>query len=158
MLSPSTLRLCPLLLALALAGCASDTSGAEAEAARAGEVDVRSNETDDLGAIDNPDLRAEADTTGPPRVTVAGTTVPARGVVTDIESGDRSCYITLRTDTGATETVHADYSVCDTNVIKGRRVQIEYVPDTILAASCEGDPDCLDTETVALAVVAMPID
>ncbi|WP_412068730.1 hypothetical protein [Rubrivirga sp. IMCC43871] len=156
MLSPSILRLAPLLLALALAGCASDTP--ETEADPTGEVDVRSNETDDLGAIDNPDLRAEADTTGPPRVTVAGTTVPTRGVVTDIESGDRSCYITLRTDDGATETVHADYSVCDTNVIEGRRVQIVYAPDDVMAASCEGDPTCLDTETVALAVIATPID
>ncbi len=156
MLSTPTLRLVPLLLALAVAGCAADTPETEADAT--GEVDVRSNESDEATAVDNPDLVADVDTTGPARVTVAGATVPARGVVTDIESGDRSCYITLRTDDGASETVHADYSVCDTNVIEGRRVQIEYAPDDILAPSCEGDPDCLDTETVALAVIATPID
>jgi len=89
---------------------------------------------------------------------MAGATVPTRGVVTDIESGDISCYLTLRTDDGGTETVHADYSVCDSNVIIDHRVQIEYVPGQVAAASCEGDPECLDTESVPLAVVAEPID
>ena len=148
-------RLLFLAVALAAAGCASET--ADDGSPTPGAVEVQSNETTEAGAPAL-DAAAEVDTTGPPRVELAGQTVPTRGVVTDIESGDVSCYLTLRADGGSTETVQADYSVCDSNVILDRRVQIEYVEGDVLAASCEGDPECLDTETVALAVVAEPID
>jgi hypothetical protein len=150
------LRLPLLALALAAAGCASEPEEGDA-APVPGEVEVQSNETTEAA---EPALDAEAavDTTGPPRRELAGTSVPTRGVVTDMESGDVSCYLTVRTDDGATETVHADYSVCDSNAIIDRRVQIEYVEGDVLADSCQGDPECLDTETVALAVVAEPID
>ncbi|WP_420456884.1 hypothetical protein [Rubrivirga sp.] len=151
---PRLLTASTFLLASLFVGCATDATD-EARDAPRGEVEVQSNETTDVAA---PDLAAEVDTTGPAQVTVAGATVPTRGVVTDIESGDVSCTLTLRTDGGATEAVHADYSVCDSNVILDRRVQIEYAPSNLLAPSCDGDPDCLDTETVALAVVADPID
>ena len=150
------LRLLLLALALFAVGCASDASGDVPNGEPlSGEVEVQSNETPDAA---EPELRAQADTTGPARVDVGGQNVPTRGVVTDMESGDVSCYVTLRTDDGASETVHADYSVCDSNVIIDRRVQIEYVEGDVLADSCEGDPECLDTETVALAVIAQPID
>ena len=147
----------PFVLALALvaAGCADDAPGPGPSATPAGDADVQSNETPDA---DGPALEATADTTGPAEVTVAGQTVPARAVVTAMEAGDRACMVTLRTDAGAAQTVFADYSVCDSDAIEGRRVQIEYAPDEIMAASCDGDPECLDSETVALAVVATPID
>ena len=150
------LRSALLALALVAVGCATDPGESDA-APIPGEVEVQSNETTEA-ADPALDAAAEVDTTGPARAELAGVTVPTRGVVTDMESGDVSCYITLRTDGGATETVHADYSVCDSNAIIGRRVQVEYVEGDVLAASCEGDPECLETETVALAVVAEPID
>lgn len=150
------LRSALLALALVAVGCASEPGEGEA-APIPGEVEVQSNETTEAA---DPTLAADAevDTTGPARIELAGASVPTRGVVTDMESGDVSCYLTVRTDDGAEETVHADYSVCDSNAIVDRRVQIEYVEGDVLADSCEGDPECLDTETVALAVVAEPID
>lgn len=150
------LRLALLASVLAIVGCASDPGDSDA-APIPGNVEVQSNETTEAA---EPALSAEAevDTTGPPRVDLAGMSVPTRGVVTDMESGDIACYLTVRTDGGAEEEVHADYSVCDSNEIIDRRVQIEYVEGDVLAPSCEGDPECLETETVALAVVAEPID
>ena len=145
------LRLSALVLVAALAGCAGDAPAAD-EVAATGEI--QSNETAE--AVD-PRLEATTDTTGPARVTVAGQEVPARALVVDMESTDRLCSLVLRED-GADQTVYADYSVCDSNALIGQRVQIEYAPDRIPAASCDGDPDCLDTETVALAVVATPIE
>ena len=150
------IRLALAAFLLTVAGCGGDGTDPEPATAEPGAVEVQSNEADT--GVRTPDLAADADTTGPARVEMAGATVPTRGVVTDIESGDRSCYITLRTDGGASETVHADYSVCDSNAILDRRVQVEYVASDVMAESCGGDPDCLDTETVALAVVAAPID
>ena len=146
-----------LLAFLALTACASEGPDDSAPNAEAGPVEVQSNETAEVRNPE-PDAEAAVDTTGPVRIEVAGTSVPTRGVVTDIQSGDVSCYIVLRTDGGATETVHADYSVCDSNRIIDRRVQVEYVENDVMAASCEGDPTCLDTETVALAVVAEVIE
>ena len=148
-------RLSLLALALLAAGCGGDEGDATVGRTSAtGEVSVQSNETPDAAA---PDLVADVDTTGPATVEIAGQTVPTRAVVTDIESGDRACYLTLRQDDGAPTTVHADYSVCDSNVIVDRRVQIAYEPADLMAASCEGDPDCLETTTVPLAVIAEPI-
>ena len=145
-----------LLAGLTLFALGCGDAEAPASSPEPTDVEVVSNETD---GIDTPDVGAAAvDTTGPARVEVAGETVPTRGVVTDMESGDISCYVTLREDSGATTTVSADYSVCDSNVILDRRVQLEYAPGTVQAQSCGGDPECLDTETVALAVVATPID
>ncbi|MGB3542600.1 hypothetical protein [Rubrivirga sp.] len=121
-----------------------------------GEVDIVSNE--DTTAIGVSDLEVDVDTTGPARIEVAGMSVPTRALATDMESGDRACYVMLREDGGAATTVMADYSVCDSDVIIGRRVQLDYEPGNVIAESCEGDPDCLDTETVAIAVTAVPID
>jgi hypothetical protein len=147
-------RLLLTAFVLLAVGCASEAPGDSPEGAT-GEVEVQSNETTEAA---EPDLTVTVDTTGPARVEIAGASVPTRGVVTDMQSGDVSCYLTIRTDDGASETVNADYSVCDSNVILDRRVQIQYAVGDILAPSCEGDPECLDTETVALAVVADPID
>ena len=149
------LRSLLVLVTLAAAGCAGDAPS-EASAGDASSTAVQSNETAEAVAP-VPAVAADVDTTGAAEVTVAGTTVPRRAVVTDIESGDRSCYVTLRTDAGATTTVYADYSLCDTNGLMNHRVQIDYAPDDILASSCDGDPECLETETVALAVAATPI-
>ncbi|MEM0961425.1 MAG: hypothetical protein AAGK21_02640 [Bacteroidota bacterium] len=146
-----------LIALLPLAACAGTDEPEEPADVPVDSVTVISNEGTDV--ID-PDLAADApaDTTGPVQAEVAGETVPMRAVVTGMESGDLSCYLSLRTDGGAEETVFADYSVCDSDAIVGRRVQIEYQPGEVMAASCEGDPDCLDTDRVALAISAEPID
>ena len=136
---------------LVAAGCAAGDQAPEDTAADL-ESTVRSNESADAAA---PDIGvAEVDTTGPAEVTVAGQTVPTRAVVTDVEAGDRACYLTLRTDSGSSTTVFGDFSLCETDGLMGQRIQVEYAPDDILAASCEGDPSCLETETVAMAVAA----
>ena len=157
MLSALPTRALLLAVALVLTGCADADADPEPETVGGsveGDVSVRSNETADAAA---PALVADVDTTGPAVVEVAGESVPARAVVTDIVSGDRSCTITLRQDGGAAVTVQADYSVCDSDAIVDRRVQIAYEPTEVMAASCGSDPDCLETETVPLAVVAEPI-
>ena len=151
-----------LVALVLLAACADGEAPEQAPAPAAGAVEVVSNETpagDGVSNLDaNPRLEVDVDTTGPARVEVAGETVPTRGVALDIESGDRACYLTVRDDGGAATTVMADYSVCDSNAILDRRVYLEYAPSNVIAASCEGDPDCLETETVAMVVVATPID
>ena len=149
-------RLSLAVLVLFAAACADGETPVRSSTPTEGEVEVVSNEVLDGAAA--PGLEAEVDTTGPARIEVAGVSVPTRAVATDIESGDRACYVMLREDSGAATTVTADYSVCNSDVIIGRRVQLEYEPGTVMAESCGGDPDCLDTESAAIAVSAVPID
>lgn len=146
------LRLSALAFALVAVGCAEDAGETAGAPADVSDVTVRSNESADVAA---PSIGvAEVDTTGPASVTIAGQTVPTRALVTDVDAGDRVCTLTLRTDAGAETDVYGDFSLCETDGLMGERIQIEYAPDDILAASCDGDPDCLETETVALAVAA----
>lgn len=143
-------RFLPLVVLLALGGCAGE--GVPDDTPSDLDPEVQSNESADAEA---PDIGvADVDTTGPAQVTIAGQTVPRRAVVTDVEAGDRACSLTLRTDDGGSTTVFGDFSLCETNGLMGERIQIEYAPDDILAASCQGDPECLETETVAMAVAA----
>ena len=139
-----------LALAFAVVGC-SDAPPPEVEPS-AGTATVRSNESEDVVAPDRLDSDTPPDTTLSATVTVAGRTVPRRATVADVEAGEQACYLTLRTDAGATEEVTGDFSLCGGQAILGERVQIEYVPDVVPAASCGDDPECLDTETVPFAV------
>ena len=117
-----------------------------------GTAAVVSNESETEIAPGRSAPDAEVDTTLSPTVTVAGETVPRRALVTGVEAGDRACYLTLATDAGGVEEVMGDFSLCEGQAILNERVQIEYAPDVVPAASCGGDPACLDTETVAFAV------
>ncbi len=150
------------VLVLFAAACAEGEVPEPTSNSAEGEVEVVSNETPDGDGVSNleanPRMEVDVDTTGPARVEVAGETLPTRGVARNIESGDRACYLTVQEDGGASTTVMADYSVCDSNAILDRRVYLEYAANDVIAASCEGDPDCLETETVAMVIVATPID
>lgn len=146
------------LAVLALAGCGAD-GGPDATPASPDRLDteVVSNETDEVEAPPNEAIGPVADTTGAAEVTVAGNLVPRRGVVTDIEAGYEVCTLTVRADDGGTSEIYGDFSLCETDGLVGQRVQLAYAPATVPAASCNGDPTCLETQTVALAVVAEPL-
>jgi hypothetical protein len=154
-------RLVPLCAALALAACGGDGGDAAVEATPNSpdrlDTEVVSNETRESVAPPNEAIGPIADTTGAAEIVVAGNTVPRRGVVTDIRAGYQACYLTVRADNGSTTEIYGDFSLCETDGLVGQRVQLEYAPDEIPAPSCEGDPTCLETETVALAVVAEPL-
>lgn len=142
------------VLAFALAGCGGDEAAAPEDTARPLNTTVQPNESADAVAPPNEAIGVVPDTSGAAEVTVAGNTVPRRGVVTDIAAGDQACYLTVRADNGTTTEIYGDYSLCETDGLVGYRVQIAYAPADLPAESCEGDPACLETRTVALAVVA----
>ena len=145
-----------LVALVALAACAEPEGAGAApdDAPSPGTAAFVSNESETEVTPALPGSGAEPDTTLPPTVTVAGQTVPRRAYVTAVEAGDRACYLTLRTDDGGATTVYGDFSLCESDGLMNRRIQIEYAPETILAASCDGDPECLETEMVAMAVAA----
>ena len=82
----------------------------------------------------------------------AGDAPPTVGVLEKMEDGDRSCYLHLRTKGSTVEIVHADFDLCNDEFLIGARVAVTYEPTNVIAASCEGDPECQHTERVMLAV------
>lgn len=140
-----------------LAGCGGEPDPAPQDTGADLNTTVQANESVDADAPPNEAIGAVVDTSGAAEVTVEGITVPRRGVVTDIEAEYQICHLTVRADDGATTEIYGDFSLCETNGLVGQRAQFEYVPGTIPAESCGDDPMCLETQTIALAVVAQPL-
>ncbi len=81
---------------------------------------------------------------------------PTLGTVQRLNVGDRACYIEVADDQGEIFTEFADFEICEQNLV-GQRVQFTYEMGDIQAASCQGNPECADTETVMLITQAQVI-
>jgi len=73
-----------------------------------------------------------------------------------MEDGDRACYLTVRTDGGAERTEFGDFRLCESGELVGQRVLLTATPSQVQAASCQGNPDCPDTEAVNLVTNVDP--
>ncbi len=78
---------------------------------------------------------------------------PASGTVLDATAGDRACYVTLIDNEGQVSTEFAGFEICEQDLV-GRQIRPTYTSDNILAASCQGDLDCGESETVMLITQA----
>lgn len=84
-------------------------------------------------------------------VKVGKQTKRASGTIVSMEAGDVACYVNLKTDAGVTFQEMADFEICEQEqALKGKRVALTYVVGKVMAASCQGNPDCKKTQTVAL--------
>ena len=90
-------------------------------------------------------------------VTVGGEKKRAFGTPTEFQNGDTACYVTLKDDRGATFDELADFDLCAMEKsLKGKRLALTYKTARVMAASCQGDPDCKKSETVVLIASAKP--
>lgn len=86
---------------------------------------------------------------------------PITGVLNAAQAGDVACYLTLTTDDGPQELM-ATFDVCpepDTeHPLVGQTVTVTFERGSVMAASCEGNPDCPDSEEVDLvnSITAAP--
>ena len=76
---------------------------------------------------------------------------PLAGRLVAVEPGDRTCTLTLADDVGTEARVEATLDACDGAPV-GQRVEVAYEETAVPAAGCGGDPACLETDTVLLAV------
>ena len=67
-----------------------------------------------------------------------------------MENGDRACYLTVQPDGEPERTDMADFGLCERTDLVGRRVALTVTPSAVMAESCQGDPECADTEQVTL--------
>jgi hypothetical protein len=84
---------------------------------------------------------------------------PTRGLVSDIDKGDNGCYLTIMTDKKAEYIEVGGFALCTQKPpLKGKRVDLEYTMETIMAGDCYGDPKCKRTETVPFITSAKLVE
>lgn len=74
---------------------------------------------------------------------------PAVATVQDLTVGDRACYVKLTDSNGQVSTEFANFEICDQDIV-GKQVRLTYESGNIMAESCQGDPECAQSETVML--------
>ena len=84
-------------------------------------------------------------------VTVGKFSKRVNGTVVDMNAGDVACYLTLKDEKVGEFTEMADFELCNKpKAYLGRRVALTYTLGTVMADSCQGNPSCKKTQTVAL--------
>ncbi len=104
----------------------------------------------------------ETTTTPTPETAVTATTSPTSTtppqqelfLVRSLQPGDRACYIELENAKGETSNEFASFEICEQSNLVGQRVRLTRKSAPIMAMSCEGRPDCKESETVNLIVKA----
>lgn len=75
------------------------------------------------------------------------------GTLLTLENGDIACYVLIQNDAGEEQTFDGDFDLCGTKMgLVGKKVSLVTQKANVQAGSCEGNPDCTDTEEVDLVV------
>jgi len=87
----------------------------------------------------------------PPTPPAAPTPV---GTLKELQNGDRACYVILDID-GQEQSMEGDFDLCeggprDASALVGKRVTYTTERAKVQAASCEGDPECAESDEVDL--------
>lgn len=90
---------------------------------------------------------------------------PAAEIVTlnSLEQGDTSCGVQFTRGDGSEGFLDGDFELCpgganDATGLIGQPVRFTIEMGNVMAASCEGDPECPDTETVEIVMTIMPVE
>jgi hypothetical protein len=87
-----------------------------------------------------------------PQTTKVGDQVKrTTGVVQELRPGDRACMIIMRDTRGVEFSEFTTEEICGMHII-GKRVQLVYKLDEIMAESCKGNPRCMKKDPVVLVV------
>lgn len=80
------------------------------------------------------------------------------GLLTALQSGDVACYLTLNDEKGKEFTEMAVFEMCEMPELVGKQVRLSYRIESVIADSCQGNPECKETQKVALvsAIQALP--
>jgi hypothetical protein len=106
-------------------------------------------------AVAAPDTTAAARPPAP--VAAADSAMGEVATVRALTGGDRACYMDLESGGAVKEGQEAAFALCERQELVGKRVRVERRRAWVLAASCEGDPECARRDTVDLIVSAEPV-
>lgn len=79
------------------------------------------------------------------------------GTITQMVAGDMACYVDFVDEQGQPFSEMADFEICERVDLIGQQVHITYEQANVIAAACEGNPECPDSETVLLVVDMRPV-
>lgn len=92
-----------------------------------------------------------------PSVAVGQQRKLAQGVVLALERGDVACHIELADQAGRVAREMADFALCDqAERLSGQHVRLSYTPTRVMAASCQGNTACTQSDWVNLVTRAQP--
>ena len=83
-------------------------------------------------------------------VKIGNETKKTIAMLTELQSGDVACYLTLKDNKGKEFTELAAFEICEMTQLVGKTVRLSYRIESVIADSCQGDPECKDTRKVAL--------
>lgn len=86
----------------------------------------------------------------PATVVVAGDTKQTEGRLLSASAGDVACYLEFADAQGEAFSEMANFDLCESDALHGQWVRIGYEAGNVMADSCEGNPDCSETQVVAL--------
>ncbi|MBW3571305.1 MAG: hypothetical protein KY467_09375 [Gemmatimonadetes bacterium] len=75
-------------------------------------------------------------------------------VVRGLVPGDRACYVDLEDGQGQRSEQAASFEFCERSELVGQRVRLTRERTAIPAMSCQGDPECAQSDSVDLIVAA----
>jgi hypothetical protein len=79
----------------------------------------------------------------------AGAGADSAVVVRELTLGDRGCYLQVEAGGVRREEIGA-MELCERADLVGRTVRLGRAPAAVLAMSCQGDPECAESDTVML--------
>lgn len=74
---------------------------------------------------------------------------PSSGIIRELTLGDRTCYIAIDQNGEVSESM-AFMELCERDDLIGQFATFEHKAAEVSAMSCQGDPECAETETVLL--------
>lgn len=74
------------------------------------------------------------------------------GIIRELMLGDRACYVMLEDANGLIDEHMAVMEMCEHEELVDHPVRLVLEQGQVIAASCEGDPECVDSEWVDLIV------
>jgi len=101
----------------------------------------------------------------PPQPPPAGFTLvgkefkPIAGKVVDVEKGDAGCLVIIADAKNREFIELGSIELCTRKPpLKGRKIEVEYKMESVIAASCEGNPKCTKKETVPYLASVKVVD
>lgn len=104
-------------------------------------------------------IPAPTEAAPPPPVAPAAPMPPppaTTAVLRSLTLGDRACYVTLEDAQGLTREEMGRMELCELTALVGQSVSPSYGEEAVAAESCQGDPECTQTETVRLLIELQP--
>ena len=86
---------------------------------------------------------------GAARADSAGAGADSAVVLRELTLGDRGCYLQVEAGGVRREEIGA-MELCERADLVGRTVHLRRAPGAVLAMSCQGDPECAQSDTIML--------